>query len=131
MKPTSPTTAKTRPTPWANRGGAASSSSVGGASRGRIEVRNTQASGVRCTPNAAPAAKSAACTPSRPVAKALGAASRTTASTTAVTAAVKRGPRGSIETRADAVCCKLMGSPLSWRGWGWARARSSHEGLLE
>ena len=58
-------TANPRPTAWANRGGAASSSSPRRPSRGRTSVRNSQAYGVRCTPSAAPSANSTAWTASR------------------------------------------------------------------
>ena len=60
--PTRPTTAKARPTPWAKRGGAGSSRCAGAARRGRTNVLNRYAAGVRCTPNATATAKSAAWT---------------------------------------------------------------------
>ena len=52
--PTRPTTAKPRPTACANRGGRGSSSSCGGARRGRTNVRNSQAYGVCWMPRSGP-----------------------------------------------------------------------------
>ena len=80
------------PTVCANRGGAGSSSSSGGPSRGRTACRYTQEYGDRRTPNRLPIANTTTCAASSqalPV-------STTTASTTVVIPAAKRGPRGSM-----------------------------------
>ncbi|SNQ50024.1 hypothetical protein FRACA_40052 [Frankia canadensis] len=80
------------PTNWANRGGAGSSVLAGGPSRGLINARKTTAYGAYRTPAAAPMAKTTVwASSSHPLP-----VTSTTASTTVVTAAVNRMPRGSV-----------------------------------
>ena len=57
-KPTRPTIAKAKPTAWANRGGAGSSSCAGRAEPRPDQRRNSQAYGVRWTPSQAATANS-------------------------------------------------------------------------
>ena len=117
-----------RPTAWANRGGAASSSSAGAPSRGRTSVLNSQEYGVCEHARAStPIAKTTACTASRATVRAEGAASSATASTTVVSDAAKRGPRGSIWRRAPD-CWPWFGAvvadmQISWTGDGRVRAK--------
>ena len=73
-KPASATSVNTRPTPCANRGGAGSSSSAGGASRGRTTRRKSTAYGPRWTPRPTPTANRAACTASSAIRERGGAA---------------------------------------------------------
>ncbi len=98
--PARATSPKASPTPWAKRGGAASSSSPGAPSRGRTSVLNNQAYGVRCTPQPAPTANTATCAARSATPTGCGARSRTPARTTEVSAAANCGPRGSIRAAA-------------------------------
>ena len=96
-KPTRPTSAKPRPTAWAKRGGAASSSSAGGAEP-RADQRPEQP-GVRRVLHAEARPRSRTARPGRRAARpptGLRRDSSTTASTTEVSAAANCGPRGSI-----------------------------------
>src|SRR5690606_18767653 len=90
--PSTPTTAKTRPTACANRGGASSSRSAGGPRRGCTATRYSAPEGENRSPNNAPAANTTACAASNGHQLVIS----TTASTTVVIPAANRGPRGSI-----------------------------------
>src|SRR3954470_3482143 len=102
-----PTTAKPRPTTWANCGGRGSSSSVGGLVRMRFQMA---AYGDR---PAAPSAKTTACRASRVALWVMSTAARTTV----VIHAANRGALASINVGS------FMEVPLTdgWRAWGQVR----------
>src|SRR4051794_4332400 len=109
--PAAPTTANSRPTSWAKRGGASGSRSRTGPSRGATSSRNSTPYGAYRSSANAPTAKTTAWTatsvplPSR----------RATARTAAVTHAAKRGPRTSI-SRGTAELMGKRGSPDGGQG---------------
>src|SRR3954451_5224634 len=106
-----PTTAKTKPTSWANLSGGTGSFSVTGARRGATNLAKIRPYGCLRGPPTAPTAKTTACT-----ARITAAASRLTLDTINVTTrtavgthAANRGPRTSTWST---YCAVLVGDPM-------------------